>query len=313
MHGLLLLCLAGVLASAHGLSSLGAKESLLSIFGVAQAPESSADPVLAEPGTLAPLRSGVRVYGTPTVGAITRDFMVGSEGKYPSYVAGYTDLVPPSPSRAPWELSRDVRVMESLFQLPTTSFLYERGWRQAFTSNGFPGIDKEFEDLVKFCPSSGATIDLSCGSGLMTRRLVKSGRFGRVIGADLSSSMLMESARRFGQEGLPKPELIRCDVRSMPIQSGSINLCHAGAALHCWVQLEDSLKEVYRILAPGGQFYATTFLTSALISGVPTNQSTGFHFFTLAELEAEMHAAGFDTVEVTQSGRACAIVKCTKS
>jgi ubiquinone/menaquinone biosynthesis C-methylase UbiE len=68
-----------------------------------------------------------------------------------------------------------------------------------------------------------------------------------VICADYSDSMLKETARRFKQEGIPQCELIRCDVTQLPIQSGSVDGVHAGAALHCWVQLDEALKEARHI------------------------------------------------------------------
>ena len=60
---------------------------------------------------------------------------------------------------------------------PLTSFLYERGWRQNFKTAGFPGVDLEFEELKDFLKEveGGTVVDLSCGSGLMTRRLVSEG------------------------------------------------------------------------------------------------------------------------------------------
>ncbi|CAM9680490.1 unnamed protein product [Choristocarpus tenellus] len=103
-------------------------------------------------------------------------------------------------------------------------------------------------------------MDLSCGSGLMTRRLAASKKYSRVIGGDLSAAMLSETRRRFVKNGLGKPELIRCDVSRLPVKSGSVDGIHAGAALHCWTRLEEALSEIHRVLKPGGVFFATTFL-----------------------------------------------------
>lgn len=54
--------------------------------------------------------------------------------------------------------------------------------------------------------------------------------------------------------------LNRCDVSRLPIRTESLDGVHAGAALHCWTKLEESLAEVYRVLKPGRGFFATTFL-----------------------------------------------------
>ena len=62
-----------------------------------------------------------------------------------------------------------------------------------FRLSGFPGIDKEMEDLSAFMqpvnPANSTILDLSCGSGLMARRLVRSGGWRRVIAADYSGNL----------------------------------------------------------------------------------------------------------------------------
>lgn len=92
----------------------------------------------------------------------------------------YADLVPrdDSSNRPFWELTAQELGTQELFRSPLTSFLYERGWRQNFQAAGFPGIDKEFDELMEFLGEGGAPtnytiVDISCGSGLMTRRLVR--------------------------------------------------------------------------------------------------------------------------------------------
>lgn len=125
----------------------------------------------------------------------------------------------------------------------------ERGWRQNFNNAGFPGIDQEYDELMRFLglspmatttPSLDVIVDMSCGSGLMTRRLVQSGGFRRVIGADYSEWMLQETRLRFVSSGIDVPELVRADAARMPFLSDSLDAMHAGAALHCWPKLEVS-------------------------------------------------------------------------
>ena len=65
----------------------------------------------------------------------------------------------------------------------------------------------------------------------MTRKFVGSKNFARVIGADLSPTMLEESRRRFEEEELPIPELVRCDSSRLPFATGSIDAIHAGKQL----------------------------------------------------------------------------------
>ena len=75
------------------------------------------------------------------------------------------------------------------------SSVYERGWRQSFAFSGFPGPDTEFKYAMEYLkPAYGTTlVDMSCGTGLFTRRFVSSGEFKSVIAADYSESMLKQT------------------------------------------------------------------------------------------------------------------------
>lgn len=294
------------------------------------------DPVLASPLSGAPLLRDRRVYGR-TVDMRYREEAGadGAEARVYRDNGVFVDLTPSS-ARAPAfsfdEIGAslmaavssladgDKLIGTTLFQSPAVSFLYERGWRQQFNVNGFPGIDKEFVEVDAFfapLATDDVVLDMSCGSGLMTRRLVASKRYARVLAGDYSEAMLVETARRFREEGVRPPELVRCDVGALPFQTASIAAAHAGAALHCWPDAEGGLCEIRRVLKPGGAFFATTFLTSANIGTRRIDASgkrvagAGFRLFELDELRTMLRDAGFDesSIDVRQEGRACAVCK----
>ncbi|MCO5580850.1 hypothetical protein L7F22_034723 [Adiantum nelumboides] len=149
------------------------------------------------------------------------------------------------------------------FRNPAISFVYERGYRQAFRVFGYPGPDEELKLAKKYLEraTGGVLVDLSCASGLFTRRLVKSGLYSSVIGLDFSESML-EQFQGFVQEDVTLSKLdlilIRADVGRLPFATGTIDAVHAGAALHCWPSPSNAVAEVSRILKPGGVFVAST-------------------------------------------------------
>ncbi len=157
----------------------------------------------------------------------------------------------------------------TLFQNPLISFAYERGWRQSFAWAGFPGEQVEYEQAQAWllpAAAGGVLLDMSCGSGLFTRRFAASGAYGHVIGADYSEAMLREAkallgaAGRGAQPGASPLTLVRADVARLPFPTGSIDAVHAGAALHCWPSPSAALAEISRVLRPGGVFVASTFL-----------------------------------------------------
>lgn len=231
--------------------------------------------------------------------------------------------------------------MRDLFTSPSVSFAYERGWRQGFAAAGFPGADEEFNLATEyFAPviakkneknEDSVIVDMSCATGLFTRRFTKSNTYSRVIACDYSDSMLTEARRRIRSDteiasSSTKLDLVRCDVAKIPMKTDSIDVFHAGAAMHCWPEIEDSLKEIHRVLAPGGRYFATTFLgnyfenvanaekTANGSNVIDTNMQAFQYFPTVDYLRDLLLEAGFeeDKVDVEVVGRGCVIMRCEK-
>lgn len=155
-----------------------------------------------------------------------------------------------------------------LFRSPLVSFAYERGWRQGFNWAGFPGVEREFEMSMEYLLPAygGVVVDMSCGSGLFSRRFAASGKFRGVVAADFSETMLDQASQFFREDASLDPSryiLVRADVGRLPFATGSVAGLHAGAALHCWPDPAAAFAEISRVLAPGGVFVASTFLNAA--------------------------------------------------
>jgi SAM-dependent methyltransferase len=281
-------------------------------------PSYTPSPALACPVTKSELKADVSILG-----GVKSDYLRNSVGTRYLVNEVFADLTPPRAALTVNELADELfsvfSMQTGIFRTPAMAFFYERGWRQNFDAMGFPGIDAEFTELVEFFePADGGTVvDLSCGSGLMSRRLVRSGRYASVLALDYSEEMLRETSRRFDQEGIPSEgvSLVRADAGALPLRSESIDGVHAGAALHCWPRLETSLAEVSRVLRPGGRFFATTFFEGAVPGRQAQMQQPGtgsMRFFKdESELTELLLQAGFDeeSLEVRREGRACAIVR----
>jgi len=322
------------------------KQSVLESFSAAPGTEPLA--ALACPKSLAPLREELRAPCSTSLRRTLICSKLGSryDSKAVADVGSYFDLVsePAQRTETVQELlqqllssafsspvSRLQQVGQEMFRSPYIAFLYERGWRQNFRNAGFRPEEVEFAEIMDFFmpvvtaraakASSATVLDLSCGSGLWTRRLTRSAKFSTVYAGDYSDAMIVETLTRLKNDGLPTegptaPVVVRLDAGALPFQSKGLSTVHAGAALHCWPSAEDGVKEVYRVLEDGGRFYATTFLRTAYglnprLSGQTTN---GFRFFQLDELRDIMTGAGFaeEDVDVRKVGNGCAIVKCVK-
>ncbi|MBD2500071.1 class I SAM-dependent methyltransferase [Anabaena azotica] len=188
-----------------------------------------------------------------------------------------------------------------LFRSPIIPFLYERIlppiWAVGLRNLG--GIDTEFRLVTDFFGQSGTIIaDISCGTGIMARRLALSRRYKHIIALDYSELMLAQLQQKMKIDGISPSQItiIRADVEALPLASNSIDAIYTGAAMHCWKDALEGIRNIYRVLLPGGKLFATTFLKPF--------PNIVFRFFSVSELEDIMLASGFkkDNVRVEARG-----------
>lgn len=245
----------------------------------------------------------------------------------------------PPPLRGPLASltgSEEFIPMRDLFTSPAVSYAYERGWRQGFASAGFPGPDVEASMAMDyFAPVVAQTnysvvVDMSCATGLFTRRFAATNKYSRVLGCDYSESMLTEARRRINADSklsksaLTKTnlELIRLDVGQIPMRNASVDCLHAGAAMHCWPDLDTAATEIYRVLKPGGRYFATTFLSTyfSTLSSIDGASGTApslqaFQYFSSVDTLRELlERGGFERekIQIEILGRACVVIRAEK-
>jgi ubiquinone/menaquinone biosynthesis C-methylase UbiE len=231
-------------------------------------------------------------------------------------------------------VGEDYVPMRDLFTSPAVSYAYERGWRNNFRVGGFPGEDEESRMAMDyFAPSMArhmdtrVVVDMSCASGLFTRRFANSGKYKRVLGCDYSASMLEEARRRIQADSSlsnlkgTQLDLVRCDVGRIPMQTNSVDGFHAGAAMHCWPDLPAAASEIYRVLKPGGRYFATTFtatyfgILQASEGGANGPSQQAFQYFeSVDQVRDLMEQGGFsrDKINIEILQPACMVIRCEK-
>lgn len=143
--------------------------------------------------------------------------------------------------------------------------------------------------------------------------------------------MLQEARRRIKAEPSLSPsqlkntrlDLVRCDVGKIPMKTNSVDAFHAGAAMHCWPELELAASEIFRVLKPGGRYFATTFLSTYFGtlqaaeggSGSTAVSSQAFQYFQSADvLRGLLESGGFspDKISIEVLQPAALIIRCEK-
>ena len=136
-------------------------------------------------------------------------------------------------------------------------------------------------------------LDLGCGTGQLATRIKRERPATDVVGCDFSAGMLSRAAGRCHQV-----RWIRGDAGRLPFNDGTFDVVTSTEAFHWFPDQDAVLREVYRVLTPGGRFLlamvnpparvvSDAFYAGSRLIGEP------FYWPTRRELRERIEAAGF--------------------
>jgi SAM-dependent methyltransferase len=98
--------------------------------------------------------------------------------------------------------------------------------------------------------SRAAMLDVGCGAGHLSFALAPS--FGRAVAADLSPSMLDTVQQAAAQRRLPQIQVRQAGAAALPFSDGEFDLVASRYSAHHWHDVPAGLREMRRVLRPGG-------------------------------------------------------------
>lgn len=117
--------------------------------------------------------------------------------------------------------------------------------------------DSFLADLVVALENKGAIMDIGCGTGSLLQVLSGSGR--ELIGVDQSARMLQKAAEKTSP-AQGRIQLRYGDAEHLPAKDAEIGVAVLNMVLHHLPLPGRGLKEIFRVLAPGGCFVITELL-----------------------------------------------------
>lgn len=97
------------------------------------------------------------------------------------------------------------------------------------------------------------TLEVGCGTGFFTLNLLLAGVLGEAHVTDISSGMVRVAERNAADLGLRVQGRV-ADAERLPYGDGTFDLVVGHAVLHHIPDVELALREVLRVLRPGGRF-----------------------------------------------------------
>jgi SAM-dependent methyltransferase len=142
------------------------------------------------------------------------------------------------PTGRPW--AQDLGYPEELARVPEQSV------------KSFAGVANPFS-LGRIEPGS-TVLDLGCGAGtdlLIAAQMV--GADGRVIGIDMTATMLARARQSAEEMGLGNVELHEGLIESVPIADASVDVVISNGVIDLVPDKEAVFDEIDRVLRPGGR------------------------------------------------------------
>lgn len=139
-----------------------------------------------------------------------------------------------------------------------------------FVTASFAGVGNPLR--MKPLPLAGTVIDLGAGGGmdcLLAGRDV--GPQGRVVGFDMTDSMLEKARRGADVAGMPHVSFEKADISSLPLPAESVDVAISNGVINLSPEKPAVFAELYRVLRRGGRVQFADIVIDTELSAAALN------------------------------------------
>lgn len=176
----------------------------------------------------------------------------------------------------------------SFFDRWSLSYDRERLQQSTYT----PIHDEVLRRLAETGP--GRILDLGCGTGQLTKRMIDTFPAAGVVGADLSPGMLAKAVDRLSGDRTGGAVLVRADAHQLPFAPASFDVITCTESFHWYTDQAATMETLRDLLVPGGRLLLASIATItgigedvlrfvSQLGGTPIRALTADHMSAIVE------------------------------
>jgi len=139
------------------------------------------------------------------------------------------------------------------------SATYEDSWMQRLY---FDRVHKGVLNLVNGEPAPVCIVDVGCGTGRLLRKARERWPHSQLVGVDPAECMVKKA-----RQMMPDSVFMVGPAESIPLPDASVDLVFSTTSFHHWSDQVQGIREVRRILRPGGRFFLADVVPPPILSG----------------------------------------------
>jgi ubiquinone/menaquinone biosynthesis C-methylase UbiE len=113
-----------------------------------------------------------------------------------------------------------------------------------------PDLERAKTLVSRVVPAASLALDIGCGGGHLSFTLAP--HVSRMVALDPSPGMLATVSNAAAARGLSGIEARQGNAESLPFADGTVPLVCTRYSAHHWTRLDVAVREIGRVLAPGG-------------------------------------------------------------
>jgi SAM-dependent methyltransferase len=196
--------------------------------------------------------------------------------------------------------------------------IYGRLWKPlvlGLVSGGSFAEEKEGLFALDRGAPPGPAVDVGCGPGTFTVEIARRQAPALVVGIDAARAMLRQGRREARVARQSNLAWLEADAEELPLRSGVVARVVCCGVLHLLPRPEKALREIARVLLPGGVLLGMTLVEGRsrlerAIAGA-LSRILRFRFFPGARFEAGIRSAGLE-LECTKRSRLMLLFRARK-